>query len=162
MREKKFFRDCPQCNQQIGHTTAQSRGQSAKANKMCRECYRTNGPAKIRADAFLKMYGPKAVYTGSKGRKIGKWANAVKAKENYTCQICATEKTTPMSIHAHHVIPKEYFQDDAYNVSNGICLCAGCHQKLHLDIDTYVLNGVKFSATDFQNHLKGFLTHGKK
>ena len=167
MREKKFFRDCPSCGKQVGHV-------SDKTRKMCegRNCgscanriKQTGVPLSdvhkasisatlnITKKAYTEMWGDKYKFAGA---HFDKWSKAVKDRDNWTCLRCATV-AAGYKINAHHIVPSQYFMARALDIDNGCTLCAKCHRQVHAELDTYVLNGVKFSATDFQNHLKGFI-----
>ena len=175
MKEKKFFRNCTKCEKQIGHTTEKARNISVNLDKLCNSCSKKDKPKsaqhaanisasktgktrkpfsdehkarmgagqraykKLVRDAYTEMYGDKYKFAG-KCAKV--------AEGNF--------------INAHHIVPKCYFMARALDIDNGCTLCTGCHQQVHGELDTYVLKGVKFSATDFQNHLIGFITNGKK
>ena len=113
---------------------------------------------KLVRDAYTEMYGDKYKFAGF---YFSDWSKQVKERDNYTCQKCA-KVAEGNFINAHHIVPKCYFMARALDIDNGCTLCTGCHQQVHGELDTYVLKGVKFSATDFQNHLIGFITNGKK
>ena len=108
-------------------------------------------------DAYTKVYGDKYQFSGF---YFTKWSIEVKDRDNGTCQKCSTKKTTKCSLHAHHIVPSQYFMARALDIDNGITLCSSCHSKVHAELDTYTLKGVKFTANDFQNHLIGFITNG--
>jgi len=59
-----------------------------------------------------------------------RWADAVKARDNYTCQCC---KCVPSStrIHAHHIFSFGQYPTLREEVNNGISLCSNCHIKFH-------------------------------
>lgn len=57
-----------------------------------------------------------------------KWATAVKARSNYTCEICWC---TDVRMEAHHILPVSLFPDRALDVDNGLCLCHHCHYLIH-------------------------------
>lgn len=59
---------------------------------------------------------------------LAKWRNAVYQRDNYTCQDCGK---SGVEIHAHHIKPFADNLDLALDVSNGITLCVGCHEKIH-------------------------------
>lgn len=65
---------------------------------------------------------------GSLGKN---WAEAVKTRDNYTCQKCGRHGED-RSTHAHHIVP---FDDDPslrFVISNGLTLCARCHKRHHM------------------------------
>ena len=57
--------------------------------------------------------------------KLREWANKVKEKAGYKCKSCGIKK----NLHAHHMVSKYYRPVWAYDISNGISLCASCHLK---------------------------------
>ena len=188
-KEKKFFRNCPSCDKQVGHVAAAGRDRCE--GSLCRSCSNTKVktgvplPAETRAKMSAAKKGKKCsdvhcasmtaykqsvkdTYTEMWGDKYNfpkhyfvKWSNAVKERDNYTCKKCA-KVAEGKFINAHHIVPKEYFMARALDIDNGCTLCNGCHQKLHREVDKYTVAGVRFTATDFQNHLIGFITNGKK
>ena len=105
-------------------------------------------------DAITKMYGVKAKRNQPALRK---WAKQVKERDDYQCQSCGAEKTHPSSMHAHHIVPCEYFPELAYDLSNGITLCSSCHKKLHHDITRLTMAGIKLDAEGFREHYNGFM-----
>ncbi len=56
------------------------------------------------------------------------WANRVKQRDNYICQLCLTSEGT---LHAHHIKPKGLYPDIALDVANGVTLCWDCHKEEH-------------------------------
>lgn len=70
--------------------------------------------------------------TGRKSRKksindkaiLKAWSAFVKSRAGYTCEMCGK---TEGQMHAHHMISKT-FRKWRYDVHNGMCLCAACHQ----------------------------------
>jgi len=59
-----------------------------------------------------------------------KWRRAVVERDNNTCQKCGA--TT--RLHAHHIKDFEHHYELRYEVSNGVTLCADCHQRLHVEL----------------------------
>ncbi len=62
-------------------------------------------------------------------KKLKVWANKVKYRDNYCCQIPSC--TITEFLHAHHLNPKTSFPEQAYNIDNGITLCMAHHVRLH-------------------------------
>ena len=54
------------------------------------------------------------------------WQNAVKKRDNYTCQCCGKRYK---DISVHHVFPFSDYEDLRFNVDNGYCLCKQCHDS---------------------------------
>ena len=69
---------------------------------------------------------------GRRRTAVSTWAEKVKYRDRYTCQICGKqEKATELE--AHHIIP---VKNDPYgrytlNLNNGITLCRACHMLVH-------------------------------
>jgi len=58
---------------------------------------------------------------------LKQWADTIKQRDNYTCQICKKNlKNNPKAINAHHILPKS-IKELRYNMLNGITLCSYCH-----------------------------------
>ena len=58
------------------------------------------------------------------------WRNEVLKRDNFTCQICG-EKPKDTSLHAHHIKMFAFYEDERFNVDNGITLCEECHKQIH-------------------------------
>ena len=54
------------------------------------------------------------------------WRVAV-IRRDKVCQFCGSNKKR----HAHHLNHANFFKDERFDVSNGICLCATCHSVYH-------------------------------
>lgn len=54
------------------------------------------------------------------------WKNKVKARDNFTCQICK-KKVSGLNCHAHHIITKQ-IKELQYDLMNGITLCYQHHK----------------------------------
>lgn len=68
-----------------------------------------------------------------KGQEYRKWRSAVFKRDNWTCQECGdrSRQGNRLVIHAHHIKLLSKFPSLACTVSNGVTLCADCHQKKH-------------------------------
>jgi len=60
-----------------------------------------------------------------------KWRAAVLRRDKYLCQRCLRYGKHTSASHAHHIKPRETHPELAYVVSNGIALCAACHNREH-------------------------------
>lgn len=56
------------------------------------------------------------------------WAKAVKARDNYTCQVC---EASEVYLHSHHCNSWDFFVDERFDVDNGVTLCSDCHMQFH-------------------------------
>lgn len=56
------------------------------------------------------------------------WAKKVKQRDKFTCQICGAYK---VYLNAHHKNSFDIFINQRFEISNGITLCAKCHDKFH-------------------------------
>ena len=74
----------------------------------------------------------------AKGRfnsyKLRKWSILVRWRDR-KCQICGSRER----LQAHHINDKSYHPNEAYNIENGVALCAGdkkdgnkCHIRFHV------------------------------
>lgn len=57
--------------------------------------------------------------------------NKCKKLADFTCQICGATKEDGVRIDAHHIIPKAKGGNNDHSLSNLICLCQSCHNKVH-------------------------------
>lgn len=60
-----------------------------------------------------------------------RWADAVKKRDHYCCQICGARG----SLNSHHIRAWASYPDERYDVDNGVTLCSGsptsCHELFH-------------------------------
>lgn len=69
--------------------------------------------------------------------KCKTWAKKVKARANYKCELCGSNK----NLNAHHIINWEYSISGRYDLDNGQCLCEKCHRYVHSDKYIFDLYG---------------------
>lgn len=55
------------------------------------------------------------------------WRKAVYGLDNYTCQVCGTNK----DLHAHHVLSFSQYPELRLDINNGVTLCRACHSDYH-------------------------------
>lgn len=58
--------------------------------------------------------------------------NGVFKRDKYTCRTCgfkSTPQKAEQELDAHHIIDRSLMPAQGYVLSNGITLCAECHQK---------------------------------
>lgn len=82
-----------------------------------REC-RPRGEG--RPNAAVRGYCDKAHQT---------WRLAVLLHDGYVCRDCRRVCGVKREAHADHVLPVSKRPDLRYDVTNGQCLCASCHQR---------------------------------
>ena len=173
--EKNYFKNCPRCGKEQGYKHRACRDRAAKLNRLCGSCsnrekatgkthtaeHKANMLAakQKKRDACTEMYGEKSSLSSGHG-KIKKWAKAVKTRDSYTCVRCDTVGSG-QHINAHHIVPKAYFAEKAFDISNGITLCNSCHKNLHADLDRITLEGIKLTQVGFQDHAKQFIADGQ-
>ena len=56
------------------------------------------------------------------------WANLIKERDNYTCQICAKHG---VNLNAHHLNAWKSFPEQRFDLDNGVTLCTDCHKEFH-------------------------------
>ena len=56
------------------------------------------------------------------------WAHLVKARDNFTCQIC---QKIGGQLHSHHLNSYSKFPQERYKIENGVTLCKSCHWIFH-------------------------------
>jgi 5-methylcytosine-specific restriction endonuclease McrA len=57
-------------------------------------------------------------------KALAEWSLKVRARDGFACIVCgSTEK-----LQAHHLLSKTQYKSIAFDLSNGVCVCAGCHQ----------------------------------
>lgn len=57
-----------------------------------------------------------------------KWAKAVKQRDNYICQICGKYG---VMLNSHHLNSYDFFENQRYDINNGITLCEVHHNEFH-------------------------------
>ena len=57
------------------------------------------------------------------------WANLIKDRDNYTCQICG--KSPSGNLNAHHLNGWNAFPEQRFDLDNGVTLCNDCHKDFH-------------------------------
>jgi 5-methylcytosine-specific restriction protein A len=83
------------------------------------------GTAKIRRlEARPNAY--RRGYTDGRHRA---WRLAVLERDGYICRDCGRVCGSKGEAHADHIIPVKVRSELRYEVDNGQCLCASCHQK---------------------------------
>ena len=190
-KEKKFFRKCSNCDKQKGYTTAVSRDIAEARGSVCRSCsntlYKTGLPmtaernAKISStmtgvaktaehkasmaaykdtlkETYTLIYGERTQF---KKHHFANWGKEVRERDNNTCQRCNAEKTTPRSIHAHHIAPSYHFSELALNIDNGITLCVSCHRTIHNALDKLTNSGIQLTPVGFQEYTAKFIADYK-
>ena len=56
------------------------------------------------------------------------WANLIKERDNYTCQICNKHGG---NLNAHHLNGWNAFPEQRFDPDNGVTLCTDCHKEFH-------------------------------
>jgi predicted restriction endonuclease len=60
--------------------------------------------------------------------KHKKWAKEVKARDDFTCQICGKQG---VYLNSHHIYSFAHYKDKRFDVDNGITLCVFHHEMFH-------------------------------
>jgi len=56
------------------------------------------------------------------------WSEVIKIRDGYRCVLCGKTE----NLNSHHIIHKSRGKAVRYEILNGVCLCAGCHNfKIH-------------------------------
>lgn len=69
-----------------------------------------------------------AIYDRKDDFAFIKWAQLVKKRDHFTCQVC---ERRGIELNSHHLNAWNLFPDERYLLSNGICLCVECHEQFH-------------------------------
>lgn len=62
-------------------------------------------------------------------QRSAEWAQKVKERDNYTCQLCGMKN---VFLHSHHLYAWKFFENFRYDLDNGLTLCVRCHSAFHL------------------------------
>jgi len=57
-----------------------------------------------------------------------RWARKVKERDGFTCQICGATNTY---LNSHHCNSWDMFEEERFDIDNGITLCQECHKNFH-------------------------------
>ena len=60
------------------------------------------------------------------------WRNAVLRRDKYLCRECARYGRRTVATVAHHILPRDEYPEKQFVLSNGLALCAACHNREHL------------------------------
>lgn len=89
----------------------------------------------------------KRVKPASHINKQAKWSKRVRSRDGYKCDICLSTK----ELTAHHLNSAD--TENRWSVSNGITLCATCHQRFHQSHWCLHGNTIKpCTATEYQQY----------
>lgn len=78
------------------------------------------------------------------------WRSGVCERDNHTCRICGN---SPEIMVVHHIKSAEKYPKLRFELSNGICLCRKCHNKLH---------SLHRNIHDFTKTLRDFMSNMEK
>lgn len=84
------------------------------------------------------------------------WRSIVKSRADNSCEICK-KRQSPRSLHAHHL--QSYSDNPQLRTekTNGVCLCADCHNAFH---DQYGRGGN--TKSQFQEFLQTYKPKSKE
>ena len=68
------------------------------------------------------------LYAQGAGREF---IRSVLARDGFQCRRCGTGKTTPKSLHAHHIAPWAGNPALRFDAANAVTLCRPCHSWVH-------------------------------
>lgn len=77
-----------------------------------------------------------------------KWSKEVKQRDKFICQICENNSRKLVS---HHLNCWANFEEQRYDLENGVCLCENCHRLFH---KKYGLKTTKEDFVNFINFIK--------
>lgn len=86
-------------------------------------------PPRLAAKVRVMESRPNAAARGYCSKRHQAWRRAVLARDGYLCRDCGRACGSKGEAHADHIIPVKVRADLRYEVSNGQCLCASCHQR---------------------------------
>ena len=86
-------------------------------------------PARGTAQIRRMELRPNAAARGYCSKRHKAWRLAVLARDGYLCCGCGRACGSKGEAHADHIVPVKVRPDLRYEVSNGQCLCASCHQR---------------------------------
>jgi len=59
---------------------------------------------------------------------LRRWSLLVRLRDDFTCYVCGEKNKR--GVHAHHIYPKAIYPERAYNLENGITVCAKHHKPV--------------------------------
>jgi len=72
----------------------------------------------------LKNYGTNKIRSST---RMQNWKKMITKRDNYICQICGCDDK---KLNAHHIKAFKDYPELAFDTSNGITLCVGCHKEV--------------------------------
>lgn len=120
---------CQPCFMQFKRSWYQANGTTLKAaKKQHRRHESSQTEPQRRAEIFAQWHNPELDRL-RRTPEYKEWRIAVLERDQYKCQHC---KRVGRKLHAHHLKSFKMYPELRYKVDNGICLCAGCHEDLHI------------------------------
>jgi len=86
----------------------------------------------------------KTLHRKAENEKHKEWADAVKERDKYVCQICgkSLKDGNVHNIQAHHILAKTTYPELKYDINNGLTLCYFDHKNSKFSPH---LNGFSFT-----------------
>ena len=110
-----------------GHT-GNIRWDSWKAGARCRQCYLENNRGKNHPNWNPNLTNEDRIYDRHIFGYV-EWKQAIKKKDNFTCQVCGDNKGG--NLVSHHLEAYSNNPDLRIALGNGVCLCEKCHKDFH-------------------------------
>ena len=104
---EEYTDNCPYCNSRFKHFAYYKHGTAIYC--ICTDCGVNLGARKQYHD-------------------LTEWGKYIRHRAGNRCEMCGEFSDR---LHAHHLKPRKYFENDQFNLRNGIALCKKCHVLIH-------------------------------
>lgn len=139
-RADESLTTCPDCGCKISYKSTRckdcfGKSNSGENNQMYGKKLDPSHPIVIRNKAISENpalhhnYKDGSCIDGRSSNKFRVWSELVKDTYGSKCDCCGYDRK--IALKAHHLYAYEANKDLALDVSNGVALCANCHEEFH-------------------------------
>jgi hypothetical protein len=120
----------------------------------CLTCYKKHNRGENHTNYKSEKTSPQSV-TIRNSEEYRNWRNAIFAKYDYRCGICAIRTK---NLNAHHLDSFHAFPEKRFEVSNGFCLCSKHHKMFHKQYG--IRNNTQSQFFEYQSLMEKELQNG--
>lgn len=71
----------------------------------------------------------KKYWTDRNNPEYKQWRRKILERDNYQCKVCGEKYTKEHKLVVHHILSWKDYQEERYNINNGITLCQAHHPR---------------------------------
>jgi len=120
----------------------------------CLSCYLLHNRGENHTNYKSEKTSPQSVIIRN-SEEYRNWRNAIFAKYDYRCGICAIRTK---NLNAHHLDSFHAFPEKRFEVSNGFCLCSKHHKMFHKQYG--IRNNTQSQFFEYQSLMEKELQNG--